>query len=191
MQLDIESAAFKKLHNIPLMRFDVAPNAEHKATIHETCFWESENLSSESTFVRMTRGKKEDWEKFLLLHRILLSIGGRETVFPSFEEDMDAILSRGRYYKGTSRMMRGRANHCHSNVCNLWEANHADKDVSIATGYALSPDGLWRQHSWLVQRYRTATQNRTRIIETTEKRLCYYGFEMTNAEAEEFCQNNY
>ena len=188
---DFGSVEFKQERNIPLMRFDAKEDAGHKAFIHENAFWETENLKSAAAFARLNGGSEEEREKFLLLNQILLSIGGRETVFYAVEEDMDAILTRGLYYKGTSKMMRGRDNRCHSNVCDLWEQNHKDKDVSIATGYALSDDGLWRQHSWLVHRYQTATQRRTRIVETTVKRVCYFGFEMTDAEAERFCQNNY
>lgn len=139
------------------------------------------------------------WAEFLKLHGLLLSIGGYETCFPYVEEDMANILARGRYYGGFSKMMKGKPSRCHENACNLWTVNKDKHDVHIATGYALSADGMWRQHSWLVQRYQTATQHRTRIIETTEKRVAYFGYEMGNefdpelgmSEAEEFCYWNY
>jgi hypothetical protein len=42
--------------------------------------------------------------------------------------------------------------------------------IRIAFGYALAPDGLWRQHSWGVD------AEDGRIVETTVRRVCYYGF---------------
>lgn len=130
-------------------------------------------------------------EKFLVLRLLLLEIGGEETCFPAIEEDIDHILERGRYYPGRSKMMAGRPSHCHANAAGLWEANHKEHDIHLCTGYALSDDGMWRQHTWLVHRYDTATQHRTRLIETTTKRLAYFGFEMTDEEAETFADENY
>ena len=132
-----------------------------------------------------------EWEKFNQLHNLLLRIGGCETCFPDIEEDMDKILLRGRFWPGKSKMMLGDPNHCHANACNLWERNYKEHEVRICTGYALSSDGCWRQHSWLRHEYDTATQCRARIIETTAKRVAYFGFEMVDGEAEEFCRNNY
>lgn len=193
------SAGFRKLHQIPDIRIKTkgidAKDPEWRSRAKEALWWESGNLKSEERFLQMTgRTDKEkalmEYRQFLQLHQTLLAIGGCETCFPAIEEDMGAILERGRFYKGTSKMMPGRPNGCHENTCRLWEANHANSDVHIATGYALSGDGIWRQHSWLVHRYRTAMQHRTQIIETTRKRVAYYGFEMMDAEAENFCYHN-
>ncbi len=38
----------------------------------------------------------------------------------------------------------------------------------IATGYALDADGLWRQHSWVMDK-------KGRVIETTVRRVAYCG----------------
>ena len=118
------------------------------------------------------------------LHHKLLSFGGSETCLPVIEEDLEKILSRGQLWLGDkTKMMKGRASRCHSNSCELYEMNRDTHEIAIVTGYALSKDGLWRQHSWLVQRnFRSIN-----IIETTEKRVLYFGFVMTNEEAEEFC----
>ncbi len=58
------------------------------------------------------------------------------------------------------------ANSCHWNCLKL-KAQHPDWIHYY--GYGLSKDGLWRSHSWLVDK-----ANR-RIIETTEKRVKYFG----------------
>lgn len=41
------------------------------------------------------------------------------------------------------------------------------------TGYALSPDGLWRQHSW-------AYGDNLMIYETTVERVMYFGVELSS-----------
>ena len=184
---------FRKARSIPTSRIETTPIAaadpEWKGRIRSN-WWDSESLSSGESFKAFGRSEKE-YKDFQLLQEILLSIGGSETCFPVFEEDMEKILHRGRYYAGHSKMMKGRPYQCHANSAELWERNHKDRDVHICTGYALSQDGLWRQHTWLVHRYDTATQHRTRIIETTAKRLAYFGCEMSDEEAEEFCLMNF
>jgi len=52
------------------------------------------------------------------------------------------------------------------------------------TGYAISADSLWRQHSWCYDR------RRQRVVETTERRVAYLGFRMTVNEAVWFRDNN-
>ena len=127
-------------------------------------------------------------EDFRTLHSILIRIGGWETVFAHDEPDMKAILERGRYFPGKSLSISGRPSQCHDNVRSFY-ANPTKKTVGakICTGYALSEDGFWRQHSWLYQPYTTSGGKETfRIIETTVKRLAYFGFIMTDAEAQKF-----
>lgn len=55
---------------------------------------------------------------------------------------------------------------CHANCEALYQKNKTHK---IYTGYALSKDGLWRNHSWII------TKNGS-IIETTELRVLYLGY---------------
>lgn len=57
---------------------------------------------------------------------------------------------------------------CHENVAKMHRRN--PQRFAICTGYALSNDSIWRPHSWVLDK-----KNR-RIIETTEKRVTYYGF---------------
>lgn len=120
------------------------------------------------------------------LHHKLLSFGGSETCFPIIEEDLTQILERGQLWFGDKiKMMKGEPSQCHANACELYQNNKKTHEIAIATGYALSADGLWRQHSWLVKR----NVRSINIIETTAKRVLYFGFVMTECEAEEFCQN--
>lgn len=170
-------------------------NPEWKARLRER-WWKAENIKTIQAFTEQRKNLKESNERiielylqFLYLHNILLTIGGSETCFPVYEEDMDAILARGKYYPGRSWMMKGQSSQCHRNSCELWENNYQEHDISICTGYALSSDGMWRQHSWLV--WRKEGENKKTIIETTQKRVAYYGFEMKEEEAKEFCRENF
>ena len=134
-------------------------------------------------------GHIDGHKKELQLIAHLRAFGGDEVCMPElFEEDVCEILERGQLWYGDhSRMVKGRPSDCHRNSCVLWEKNKAEKEIAIATGYALSKDGLWRQHSWLVLRNLRSVE----VIETTVKRIAYFGFVMTHDEADEFCRNNF
>ena len=112
----------------------------------------------------------------------LLEVGGTRIIMPMFDEDTEKIESRGQFWLGSRAIMRiGRPSQCHANSANLYSANK-DK-LRICTGYALSEDGIWRQHSWCIW----GKENFNRIVETTLGRVLYYGFVMEPDECEEFC----
>ena len=197
--MEISFDKYCKEHFLPKRRIkanNIAEvNPEWKARLKEQ-WWEAENIKTIQAFTEQRKNLKESNEgilklhlQFCDLHNILLTIGGSETCFPIYQEDIDAILDRGKYYSGRSRMMKGQPSQCHRNSCELWENNYKDHDVAICTGYALSADGMWRQHSWLV--WRKESEDKEVIIETTKKRVAYYGFEMTEEEAKEFCRKNF
>ena len=118
----------------------------------------------------------------------ILTFGGYEVCMPYQEPDAQAILCRGQLWYGDKCLVeRGQQSQCHRNSCDLWEANCNSHEIAIATGYALSGDGMWRQHSWLVMR----APRSVRVIETTEKRIAYFGFVMTYDEAMRFCYENH
>ena len=130
------------------------------------------------------------YEKMLKLRDRLLAIDGESACLPDIEEDYDNIMTYGQLWIGQKRirMMRGTPCQCHRNVCELYWANRNYKDgiLRIATGYALSKDSMWRQHSWLVLR----KVRSYKIIETTEKRELYFGFCMDDETAKKFCYLN-
>lgn len=71
---------------------------------------------------------------------------------------------------------------CHKNVETLFMKSMIKKnnlfpmyDLEIYTGYALSSDGLWRNHSWIIGRSNTPDIVENIIIETTLPRLIYLG----------------
>jgi hypothetical protein len=70
---------------------------------------------------------------------------------------------------------------CHANISSLWKRRLRDI-VAIGTGYALSADGLWRQHSWGVRRQG--------ILETTALREKYFGILLQGSDADSFADAN-
>lgn len=126
-------------------------------------------------------------DKTSALASALLPFGGLGVVRPrrwdgADDPDIPNILSRGQLWPGKeSRLAYGRVSNCHGNASFYWAA--FQDEVALATGYALSDDGLWRQHSWCVA-------EGGKIVETTETRLLYVGFAMTADEALRFCAAN-
>lgn len=122
----------------------------------------------------------------------LLSVSGEFVIMPVLEEDYKKILSRGfKQYGWNAQIRLGDPCRCHSNACELWKENHR---IQIVTGYALSEDGIWRQHSWcrdIGQQVRNrGGAGLYRLIETTKKRKLYFGFVLTELEAEQFYNEN-
>jgi len=154
----------------------------------------------------MTRGKHKtipmdpEWKKLLEektqsrlrqmpalipLHDRLLSLGGECVCLPVVEEDLDRLLGRGTVFPGSGALFKKGANcQCHSNSAFLWDANRSL--LALMTGYALSEDGVWRQHTWCVFKRRRPA----RIIETTASRVLYFGYHMTAEESRKFLWSN-
>ena len=117
------------------------------------------------------------------LGKVLLDFGGRDVIFKDFEEDYENLYKYGQLWYGDKvDKVKMTPNQCHRNSCDLWYSNKDKFDIRIATGYALTSDGYWVQHSWLVEK----RSRSMRVIETTVKMLTYYGFVMTGEECHKF-----
>ena len=117
------------------------------------------------------------------LERRLLELGGLMALLFRPDPDIGRLLERGRYFPGSgARIGRGQESACHGNAGLLFVESAGT--VRIATGYALLDDGLWRQHSWGV-----AAED-WRVVETTERRIRYYGFVLSDAEMLMFAVQN-
>jgi hypothetical protein len=105
------------------------------------------------------------------------------------EEDIDELLAHGQIIeRGPSyRVIDGAPSQCHANAAEWWQS-HRDlaRPHRIATGYALSPDGRWHQHSWLV----APGLRGESIIETTQMRWAYWGIILDDEAAEQFAYEN-
>jgi hypothetical protein len=116
------------------------------------------------------------------LKSLLLRLGGAFIVAPPKPDaDIQALLDSGFVMSGTAMLKRGRASMCHQNVASLWKARRFGI-IGIASGYALSEDGLWRQHSWGLLR--------DGLLETTEPRVKYFGILLQGERADYFASCN-
>lgn len=153
---------------------------EWKNTCKEQSFWFQDTLDD------MKKMHPTMDPRLFDLRKKLLDFAGEAVCLPAIEEDIDYILNYGQFWVGNNiKLMLGEPSHCHSNSCNLWEQNK-DK-TRICTGYALSDDGMWRQHSWLIWHKDRSNQ----IVETTVKRIAYYGFAMPYDMCQQFADDNY
>lgn len=118
-------------------------------------------------------------EELKPLEEKLLSIGG-EKIVPKEEIHLTELLNDGSVInnKKCKKIEGGIPSQCHENSAIIYEEN--SNITAIGTGWALSDDRLWRQHSW-------AMQNDT-IIETTIKRKIYYGILLSDKKADGFCK---
>lgn len=123
------------------------------------------------------------------LKNLLLDVGGRGFCNPWMDEPhIDPLLSRGMFWKGDEAYFNyGAPNRCHSNASCAWMQNR--ERVVIATGYALSDDGLWRQHSWYFDLFGSDSGG-VALVETTSPRIAYFGFVLTYRESELFAYEN-
>jgi hypothetical protein len=115
------------------------------------------------------------------LEKRLLAIGGKVVVPPSEEPHLEPLLKRGFLLNLPVTMRRGKKSQCHTNSAALWGEDPAW--CRVATGYALSEDGAWRQHSWVV--------GPKRVYETTVKRGKYFGVVLDEVESTRFWFSHY
>jgi|SRR3954452_4284947 hypothetical protein len=115
----------------------------------------------------------------LRLRDRLLSFGGVELVVPgAVDPDIEELVQRGSLIHGPVELYMMDESVCHENVAKLWDTNPGLLR-HVGTGYALTPDGLWRQHSWGIKADGT-------IVETTVLRSLYFGLVLDGDRADFF-----
>lgn len=126
--------------------------------------------------------KKEHLEKLLALRTKLLSFGGEEVCLPYIEDDLDLIIKDSQFWYGQNVIFKkGMPSRCHQNIACYFLDN--PEKIKICTGYALSEDGMWRQHTWGLRTYKTKEDV---IIESTVPRVAYYGTVLSTDDAHQF-----
>jgi hypothetical protein len=116
------------------------------------------------------------------LKALLLRMGGDFLVAPPKPDpDVPMLLESGFLTGGPVKLKIMNASSCHQNVAAVWKGRRFGI-VAVATGYALSEDGLWRQHSWGILR--------DGVLETTVGRLKYFGILLQGAAADHFVAHN-
>jgi hypothetical protein len=131
---------------------------------------------------RRMRAAVEEQPEFATLRTLLLEVGGVELVAPPWRDcGVPALIHAGFVMKGPVRLRIMERSACHRNLSRLWGRMRSGL-VGIGTGYALSGDGLWRQHSWGVWR--------RGIVETTQERVKYFGCLLEGQDADSFAEAN-
>jgi hypothetical protein len=121
-------------------------------------------------------GYKAAWNRFA---HMLLSHGGEQVVPPLVPDLLiDVFRTRGQLWSTPARFIEGQASACHHNAVALWRSGAAS---AVGSGYALSDDGLWREHTW-------AVADDGQLIETTEPRTAYFGVEFRDRNADRFAR---
>lgn len=113
---------------------------------------------------------------------LLLNIGGIELVAPPWaDHDAPMLIHAGFLMSWPVRLRKMERSACHQNVARLWGRDRGGL-TAIGTGYALSEGGLWRQHSWGIER--------RGIVETTQIRKMYFGLMLEGTDADLFALAN-
>ncbi|MDR3772306.1 MAG: hypothetical protein P4L26_03095 [Terracidiphilus sp.] len=116
------------------------------------------------------------------LKSLLLRLGGDFLVAPpKHDPDVPILLLSGFLMSGPVTMKSMKASMCHQYIAKIWKTRRFGI-VGVATGYALSDDGLWRQHSWGILR--------SGVLETTEERTKYFGILHQGTAADYFAERN-
>jgi hypothetical protein len=116
------------------------------------------------------------------LRKMLLRLGGDCVVAPRKpDQDVPMLLEQGFLTSGPTTLKVMKSSSCHQNVAFVW-TNRKFGIVGVATGYALSGDGLWRQHSWGILR--------DGVLETTKTRRKYFGVVLQGERADFFAASN-
>lgn len=145
-------------------------------TVYVTCPMKPDRV--EFLARRVQEAIKDD-PRWTVLSERLLAIGG-VGIAAGRESDMDYLLAdTARMWDGADALfVQGAPSACHSNATSYYRQQRHP----IATGWALSDDGCWRQHSWNI--HRTAGS----VIESTSLRVAYYGFLLTNRMIDEWLE---
>jgi hypothetical protein len=96
------------------------------------------------------------------LEQKLLAHGGIRLAY-RYEPDLQLLLKRGEPFEERADLVPGESRQCHFNAVRLWSEQRET--------LALSEDGFWRQHSWLLRQ--KPHPGEARLIETTIKRVKY------------------
>ncbi len=107
----------------------------------------------------------------------LLAHGGTLVVPPPTPDLLlEMQRDQGQVFDPSTLEVRVGDDDCHRNAARLWRTGAAS---AVGTGYALSDDQLWREHSW-------AWTAAGVLIETTVPRTRYFGIRFDGEDARWF-----
>jgi hypothetical protein len=116
------------------------------------------------------------------LRPLLLKLGGTYIFAPQRSDPgLSLLIESGFVISGPILVKSMDYRACHRNVATIWKARKYGI-VAIGSGYALSSDDLSWEHSWGIRR--------EGILESTKKRLKYFGLVLQGAAANSFAEAN-
>lgn len=131
---------------------------------------------------RRFREAAEQQPDLVALRELLLGFGGVQLVAPPGPDAaLPLVIDAGFVMAGPILRRTMKTSGCHRNMAQAW-ASREHEIVGIGTGYSLSDDGLWRQHSWGIRR--------EGILETTVPRVKYFGVLLQREDADMFAVAN-
>jgi hypothetical protein len=175
----------RRVHASTLSRPPSSEGASPMSAPTETPEFPSPKPSREGLILERNTKLIAETHRLAELRTRLLKLGGHDVLFYNPEYDLDALLERGHHLSAegseTRRILGG--SECHRTACVYWIDSKGA--TTVATGYALSDDGVWRQHSWGLE------LGTMRVIEPTVSRVLYFGFILTDDESERFAVLNW
>ena len=140
------------------------------------------NTEQRKLLARRLRAATRHQPQIPILRDKLLDIGGVELVAPAFPDlEIPTLIHAGFLMPGPVVVRAMQRSACHHNVARLWLRRRRTL-TAVCTGYSLSDDGLWRQHSW--------GACHGSIIETTILRQKYFGVMLQGESAGMFVSLN-
>lgn len=112
-----------------------------------------------------------------LLNEKLLALGG-DRVLDCDLTFLKEVVEQGHLMDYPMRKTTGIKRNCHRNAISHWVMRPERK---IATGWALTPAGIWMRHSWLL--------HAGQIIETTVPCQAYFGYVPAGRDLAIFCMS--
>lgn len=160
--------------------------AKQKSTIRRKRKSEKEEFRCKG----FTKRKPYHNARLEYLKQCMLRIGGwavklqedGEELVDDYEAEM--LVTRGRPFDATWKIFEGefpRMCHHHSAVLSMLV-----NDLQLGTGFGLSEDGVWYQHSWCSIEYEDGSFDQ---IDTTTARQQYYGVILDIDEHTEFLES--
>lgn len=125
-------------------------------------------------------------DDLLNLRDFLLLFGGEDACTVNSYKEAKNILTRGQLWFGDRiSVAKGKYDEVNQNVANLWSFN--ENKTRIAVGFTLTPQGVWRRHSWLILHKKPYNK----IVDSSDQNYLYFGYVLTHEECNDFYWENY
>jgi hypothetical protein len=146
----------------------------------------------------LNKVSKETAQEMAFFKKVLLKLGGKHIVW-RYQHSFKYFLQEESFRNWLKALtdpeiattitqpriaftVDGAPNDCHGNAARLWKRD--PDNIVIMTGYALSDDDLWREHTWALK------PKGDIILDSLPKRKIYLGISLPPKEAELFHKDN-